>query len=217
MDRNRLTGIARMHMGAQKSHQTRERGFIYYHGLRTAKLALHLSLRIPETVGVDEDVLFAGALFHDLGKGGPEHNVAGAVRAMSILNGACGKDELRAVAELIEHHNLRDRSPALPVASRIVQDADILDHMGGQMVWLSLFWSANHDRGPDETLEYYYSEEHQAYIERLRSLLNFDAAVAEFDSRRMLQETFFKRLGEEMEGRFVDETTLPVSGEALPQ
>lgn len=209
MDRNRLIGIARMYMGSQKTSPTRERGYTYHHGLRTANLAQELVARLDEPLGVEEDVLFAGALFHDLGKGEEDHHLVGAARAMSVLNGALSPDELRQVAELIEHHNQRDAAETLPVASRVVQDADTIDHMGVQRVWLALFQSAGEERGPAETVEHYFGAAHQAYIASLRDRLHFSPAVEEFDRRMRVQETVFSHLADEVQGHFCQ---LPASG-----
>ena len=50
------------------SHERREPGWAYRHGLRTANLSLWLRERLfPEEAGMD-DILYTAALFHDCAK-----------------------------------------------------------------------------------------------------------------------------------------------------
>jgi uncharacterized protein len=84
MDIERINQIAYESMAHRKTHQGREPGFILYHGRRTAQIALRLAAQINGAV--DRNILYTGALFHDIGKGTEPHNEAGAriVRKESI-------------------------------------------------------------------------------------------------------------------------------------
>lgn len=77
MDTKLLQEIAFKKMGKLKAHLQREPGHIYYHGLRVAKLSLNLrKMLFSETTEFD-DIIYVGALFHDIGKGIEPHEETG--------------------------------------------------------------------------------------------------------------------------------------------
>ncbi len=199
MNRDRLLDIAREAMAGRKTHRGRERGFVFHHGRRTARLALSLHEALGRPEGLDPDGLFAAGLFHDVGKGAPAHHEAGARAARALLAGEVDAEALERIAFLIENHSHRGR-PELPLDVHVLQDADLLDHFGAPMIWLLVSFAASHGRSPRATLAYYHGEVHRRHLEGSRAALNLPAALRAFDARRRLELDFLARLEAEEDG-----------------
>jgi len=103
MDRERVIQIARAAMGHNRTHPARERGYVFHHALRTARIALALVERIDEapTLEASEDEVFAAALFHDVAKGEEPHNEAAARCVGELLT----DERTAAVARIVREHN----------------------------------------------------------------------------------------------------------------
>ena len=189
MDVEKITQRAKDNMASRRSRATREPGAIFDHGRRTAQIAMKLQDRLDATV--DRDILFTGALLHDIGKGREPHNEIGANIVAELFEDLCEPDELESVCEIIRDHNQRLRSGECSMAARIVQDADILDKVGPISPWLAFYWSATRDRTIDDTLAYLHSDENERYHTRMRNLLNFDVSTGIFDQRARFENEFF--------------------------
>ena len=135
LDRDHVEQVAREFMGYQRAIATREPGWTFHHGLRVAKIALEIATLLGE--GLDMDVLFVGGLFHDVGKGEEQHNVRGAELAGQLLAPHCTEREMSGVCEIVELHNQRKYSKDHSAPVRIVQDADLVDHVGPVTPWLA--------------------------------------------------------------------------------
>ena len=70
-------------MASRQESKDREPGWLYHHGRRVARIALRLADEIG--AAVDRDVMYAGALFHDIGKGAEPHNEIGAAITREAL------------------------------------------------------------------------------------------------------------------------------------
>ena len=200
LSRDQLLSIAKESMSERKAQPTREFGYLLHHGQRVAALSLTLCQRLNPTAPIDLEVLFAAALFHDVGKCIGSHAETGAKLATGLLQDTCSPDELAQIAFLINQHNKRNQ-PDLPLAAHILQDADVLDHFGTQNIWLCFFHSAHSERSPQDTLDYYHSEENKRYLESCRALLNLDIARDAYDQRLIFEQAFIKRFGDELVGR----------------
>ncbi len=77
MDIEKIDQIAHENMAQRRPDPNREPGFILHHGRRTAQIALRLAEQI--NVNMHRDILYTGALFHDVGKGTEPHNETGRV------------------------------------------------------------------------------------------------------------------------------------------
>ncbi len=201
MDKQRIFEIARQSMGTRKGLLTREVGNLLHHGQRVAALALNLHEQVDANNTIDQDVLYTAGLFHDIGKGINPHAETGAELAKSLLQEACSPDDCAQVVELIRLHNKRGRSD-LPLAAHILQDADVLDHIGAQSIWLCFAFNAYTERGPNGALAYYTGAENQHIQPLWRAMLNLEISRKVFDQRLAVEQQFMQRFGEEMAGEF---------------
>lgn len=181
------------------SHDRREPGWPYRHGLRTANLALWLREKLfPDQWDMD-DILYAAALFHDCAKDdGDDHAEAGARRAAEYLRGIVADDDMPAVTRAIRLHNKRGQ-PCMD-QEKLLQDADIIDHFGTIEVWLNVSYSVLGGEGPERSLKF-YDTEWRAMVGELRALLNYELSKVIYDDRIAYNDSFIVRLREESEGR----------------
>jgi uncharacterized protein len=170
----------------------REPGFVFYHGRRTAQIALKLAGQIDAQV--DRDILYAGALFHDVGKGSNPHNEVGAHMVRDLLGGVCQPEELERICQIVREHNQRRQPNAYAPETRLVQDADLLDHVGPIGPWLTFYWNATHGETIDDALCFFHSEENAHLQESTRNALNLDISVRIFDQRIAFERQFFAAL-----------------------
>jgi HD superfamily phosphodiesterase len=199
MDRQRIIDIAREALGELDSHDGRERGFVFRHGLAVARLAVNLSRQVQADVDVSDEVLFCGGLFHDCAKDSPDHAAAGARKVRRLLADELPPDDIDAVAHLVEHHNDRGK-PTHAAAVHVLQDADVLDHLGAQNIWLAIYFAATHDRDLAETVAFYRHEQADGDHETARASLNFETSRREFDRRIAVTDAFYAELEHENVG-----------------
>jgi HD superfamily phosphodiesterase len=199
VNREKLIEIGREAMAGRAVHAGREAGFTFHHGRRVGGVAVSLWERLGRPSEVDPDIVYAAGLFHDLGKGEPVHNEAGAEEVRRLLAEVCEPHEVSEIALLVARHTERGRE-GLSLAARIVQDADVLDHFGGQLIWKLFVYSARHDRSPWAALQYYWCDEHQDWIDGARAGLNLDVSREAFESRRRVETAFLERFRAELDG-----------------
>jgi len=134
MDLAKIKRIAFDEM-AQKVHWCGEKSGKYYHGERTAKLALTLREYVLPGDGSHDDILTVAAWLHDIASGESDHPLKGAERAKILLAGHCTEREIREIYDIMYRHDERqsvsdaDRDE-FSVYAKIQQDADFLDHLG---------------------------------------------------------------------------------------
>ena len=190
MDIELIEAIAREVMEEQRSKLEREPGWLYYHGRRTARLSQWLAKEL--SARVDPDVVYTGALFHDVGLGSEPHNQVGAQRARELLEAHCTPQELDAICDVIERHNRR-RDASAPLAARIVQDADLLDHVGIIGVWTTIYANGVNAVRFEDHQRAHLSEQRMTARQNLRRDLNFGVAKKLFDLRVAEERAFFDR------------------------
>jgi uncharacterized protein len=189
MDLTRVKQIAEEALAKRQGHAAREPDWLLHHGRRTARLALWLCDQVQAEV--DRDTLYMGALLHDVAKGNEPHNETGAAMTSTLLADHCTQSELAEIRELIRCHSLRGQPDDLSLAAKIVQDADILDHVGAIDVWLAFYWSgAQHETVADH-MRFIHGEENARYRGKMRVLLNFAVAQRLYDERIAFEDTFF--------------------------
>ena len=202
MDMDRIEGIAHDSMAGRRSDVGREPGYVLDHGRRTASIALKLAdtLADSQETAVDREVLHVAALFHDIGKGHEYHNQVGARMVRNLLNGLCTPGEIRRICHAILEHPQRVKPNDYGLATRILQDADILDHVGAVGVWRKFYRRATTGETIDDALRGFHSEEHARHELWMRGSLNLDVSVDVFDQRLELEKAFFQELAREQRG-----------------
>jgi uncharacterized protein len=191
MQVEQIIEIAKRAMGSSKV-DIREPGYTYDHGRRTASIALHLA--DAHGAPVDRDVLHAAALFHDIGKGNNRHNEVGARLVRELLEHACSPAEIDRISQIILEHPLRMKPNSYTLETKLIQDADVLDHIGPIGPWRTFYVSAAQDKTLDCVLEYYHSDENIESLEWMREALNLNESVVIFDKRAAFERQFFAEL-----------------------
>ncbi|MBN2257453.1 MAG: HD domain-containing protein [Anaerolineaceae bacterium] len=189
MNMEKIEQIARDCMRNRQEQQYREPGWLYHHGHRVARIALRLADELD--LAVDRDVMVAGALFHDIGKGSEPHNEVGASITRKALTNACMPDELDAICDIIRSHNQRGLSDQYSDAVKIVQDADEVDHVGPIALWMSFYWSGMHNETFDDHVHFIEGAENANTQKLMRGRLNYDVSRRIFDERIAYEKQFF--------------------------
>ena len=190
MKLQRIEQIAQDQMVGLRS-DTREPGWILYHGQRTGKIAVFLARKLNSEV--DCNVLYTAGLFHDIGKGKDSHNEVGAHLTKSLLKGIVTSSELYKICDAIHFHNQRNKSDSFSDYVKLVQDADLIDHVGMIDVWMAFYGSGHHGESIHDHLAYYKGEACRRWRNYMRTHLNFQASVRIFDERIQLEDDFLSR------------------------
>ncbi len=198
MKLNKIEEIAHAVLLNNKGAQPlREPGYIYYHGQRVAELCKWLCSQVGAK-GINKNNLYAASLFHDIAKGKAHHALAGSKIIGDVLGDSVNNSERENIERLVREHNLRELPNKCSRDSKILQDADILDHFGAQGVWLSTCITVKSGKIQQDMIDYVFGQNEKAYIKERYSQLNFTASKNEFKRRMRFQKNFFKRLREEM-------------------
>jgi uncharacterized protein len=201
MDLELIKQRAFENLGKRKAHRHRETGFIYYHGVRVARLVINLrKLVLPEDSSMDE-LLQAAAYFHDVAKGIEPHSKYGALLVKEMLMDLCTEEELEQIAALIACHAHRKKRE-YNAYEMLLQDADLLDHFGTVELWMNFYYYALEDKSMDASLEF-YNTEFEALAAKNRSLLNYDVSRQIFDEKLEFLNSFLKRMEIESKGDIV--------------
>lgn len=177
-----------------------ERGYRYYHGLRTANLACALAR--AEKLAVRQEELYIGAFLHDVGKAdylGVDHGPRGQEIIEAEIAHLFAPTELELVGSIVSNHYARHRGSALPVEVLLVQDADAIDHFGSNAVWLAFHWAKHQGRTQNETMQFYHNEDRQ-WRERALHGLNFARSRQEMGHRLARIDDFFAHWAKEEAG-----------------
>lgn len=200
MDFERLDSVARKLMKNRKAHPERELGSVYDHGQRVAKLVVTLRESVvPEDSSMD-DILRLAAMFHDVGKGIEPHAAFGPPIMLQAVRGIVGEDEAREAARLIETHcDRRPNEPVHDVWARLLQDADLIDHIGTYNVWMDIQYYAHQGGGVADEAEF-LKENAESYARHHRTQLNFPVSVRIYDDRIGFYLEFARRFQVEARG-----------------
>lgn len=139
-----IRDVAFREIGQRASHPFKEKGNKFHHGQRVAQsikelaeLILYRGDLAPVTVA---------AWLHDISNGEvshKEHGKVGAGKVAEMIKGLCTDIELKQICHFIEVHDERDISVDT-IELKLLQDADLLDHFGTQLIWC-LFQAALKD------------------------------------------------------------------------
>ncbi len=176
-------------MGLRQDLPFREPGWSLYHGKRTGRIACHLRELLK--VGVDPGELYVAGLFHDIGKDQDHHAQVGAQCTKNLLSNLISPETLETICEAIHLHNKRKNSDSFNDFTKLLQDADIIDHVGFIDIWMAFYWSGHHNESIKEHLQYYKGEDREQFHEYMKTHLNFDVSRQMFEDRIEKSEQFF--------------------------
>jgi len=193
-------------MKNQRSPVNHEKAEKYYHGQRTALLAVNLRKRLfPEDAGSD-DILTVAGWFHDIMNDGAEHHEArGAEKAREVLRPHCSAEELDAVCDIICAHDDRKQEKNYSNLIKLVQDADLLDHFGAFDVWRMFAYTITHDQTIMEAMEFMKTRDPREHLGQL----NFDISKQIYEEKMRFLMQFTERFAVECAGGIWGEDFLP--------
>ncbi len=197
MNLQKIKEIAKHLMVERKAQLEREKGGIYYHGERVANLALALRKEILPDNSSYDDILTVSALFHDCAKGIEPHDEYGSIVARHALKNHLPEDELNKVINLIEVHCMRKPdNNDYDAYTKILQDADMIDHFGIYQIWMNIQYWAHTDGSFHDMIDY-YKKNHESNSSKHRKLLNYEYSKNIFDERIAFEREFVLRLYDE--------------------
>ena len=190
MDVQRIEEIAQAEMAGLRC-DSREPGWILYHGQRTGKLAVLLAGKL--NCQVDCDILYTAGLFHDIGKGNDLHNEVGANLTRNLLSGIVTSSELDTICDVIRYHNQREKTDSFSDYVKLIQDADLIDHVGLIDVWTAFYWSGHHGESIHDHIAYYQGQECRKWRAYMRSHLNYEVSEQMFEERINWEDDLLSR------------------------
>ncbi|WP_353893208.1 HD domain-containing protein [Proteinivorax hydrogeniformans] len=181
-------------------YKERETGYLYYHGLRVANLSLNLANMLGDLSNNTKERMYIAAIFHDVAKGREPHNLTGAIKTKNLLKQVLSQQEINEIARLIYYHNRRGNDN-LHLETKILQDADIIDHTGTLDVWLGMHYVVDEDLSPKQALKFFLGGSWHQMVVQQRAKLNFPLSKRVYDKRVYYAEKFFKKMAWEMKGK----------------
>ena len=204
MDLAKIEQLAEKLMAHRKVHAEREVGGAHAHGKRVAVLAAELKKRIfPGEHGISDE-LKAAAWFHDVGKGIEPHARYGAAITREALSGLCTKEQLDEICAYVSEHAYRDpQNNSYSANTKLLQDADLLDHYGTFAVWMDFFYDSHKEKSFSESAvdNDFHLEKHR---KTARDALNYNESKRIFDEKIAFVSAFYARMRIEAEGLIAD-------------
>lgn len=190
MNISKIEKIAEKEMRKKQVHKFREPGWLLYHGRRTGKIAVHLSKKL--NLDVDKDLLYVTGLFHDIGKGKKPHTETGAKKTKDLLKDYTSKKELEEICRTIEDHNHRKKSDNFSTITKLIQDADLIDHVGNIDIWMAFYWCGSNEESIGEHLEWLNGKEYRQFREYMRTHMNYKLSKEILEQRIRKSDKFFE-------------------------
>lgn len=194
MNLNQIQTVAHKEMAHRRDIETREPGWSYYHGKRTGKIAMHLARTLD--CDADADTLLVAGLFHDVGKGNKRNNEVGAAMTRELLAEFVSNEHLDTICEIVRCHCLRtksgDNSNGFSEATKLIQDADLIDHVGHIDIWLGFYWGGHHGQSIADRIAWYSGGEAKRWHRYMRDHLNYDVSRQMLEERIQLEDRFYQ-------------------------
>ncbi|MCO6450286.1 MAG: HD domain-containing protein [Caldilineales bacterium] len=150
---------------AQALYDDSDAAHAFDHVLRVTRLAEH----IAEMEGADVQIVRTAGLLHDCARLEPDHHLAGARRARTLL---AGKDPafVDAVAHCIEAHRFSTEPHPATLEAQCLCDADKLDAIGAVGVARAFAFAGHHNNrlwsAPLSELQVEIGEDRRGYRQR---------------------------------------------------
>ncbi len=195
MQLDRIAEIAADYFKNKRSHVYKDIGNKYYHGIRTAELALDLRRRLFPDDASHDDVIRVASWFHDCQNGSDEHCEAGARYCEGALRGLCTESELRAICAIVRVHDDRSHRVTYDVPTMLVQDADLLDHFGSYDVIMATLQCNYEDKPVAEVVRWLYDR--RKAVPQYSRELNFEISREIFLEKIEFMTMFADRMKSE--------------------
>jgi len=202
MELDKMARLASELLRGKRSHPYKEVGNKYYHGLRTAKLAVTLRKLILPDDDSHDDILTAAAWFHDCANGGADHGNVGADYCMTALRGLCTDEELDEICHIIRVHDDRTHKVEYSPWVKLHQDADHLDHFGSYDVMMAFLECNGHDRTIDDMIKWFL-EMRPGQRGKVKAQLNYDVSRRIYDEKIDFMVMFGERFKAECDGEII--------------
>ena len=211
MDLDAIAKIAADEMANKRSYPWKALGDKYYHGQRTAKLAVRLrQILFPEMTDKDE-ILTVAAWFHDICNSRDVHRKVhgekGAELVRELIAEHCTAIELDEICGLITIHDERG-TESDSIILKLHQDADHLDHLGTNAVRRTINDAAGQDRPMREEMREKREHLFEAKTAIWRIEVHFDLSRRIYDEKMAFFFEFADRFETEMNGGIWNETQL---------
>ena len=203
MNLEKMSSLASELLENKRSHPYKELGNKYYHGIRTAKLALKLRKIILPCDDSHDDILTAAAWFHDCANGNSDHCRSGAEFCRTALKGLCTDEELEEICYIIKVHDDRTHTVDYSPWIKIHQDADHLDHFGSYDVMMAFLESNAHDRTIEDMVKWFL-EMRPGQRDKVKAQLNYDISRRIYDEKTDFMVEFGKRFKAETDGEIIE-------------
>jgi hypothetical protein len=213
MDKPAILDWARERMASEEAGAL-ETGYRYYHGLRVGALAVELGERLK--LPVPPDLLYIAGVLHDVGKAGYMGQKPHGPRGAKLIRKHAGAwfepEELERVCLMVENHYERPLSkwyadrqkPEWPDEVLVIQDADLIDHVGYNQVWRNFLIARHKDRTSTEVISRFWRHERaKEWWAESHASLNFDVSRVEFLAREQRFIEFCRGFEIELHGRFL--------------
>ncbi len=207
-----LRAVLKSTLSEKSSHVWKEPGNKYDHGLRTATLALRLkaALGLSDTA-VNPDILTVAAWFHDVCNSAdePDHENAGADLLPSLIGQYCTAEELDEIRHLVRVHDTRLKS--IPTEERLctyshavllLQDADLLDHVGTYSVWATFSDLVYRRKTPYDYVAPFENGAFDRWAESWRIKMNYEETRAIYNEKIAFEVAFARRMKRELSGEY---------------
>ena len=191
-----------------------ERGYRLHHGERVGAIAASLARRL-DAGGTSPDIYRVAGLLHDIGKAGYRGPEPHGPRGAQIVRAEAAQwfepAELALVCLMVENHYARPLSrwyegvekPVWPLPVLIMQDADLIDHVGANYLWITINPGRRDGLSPAGLLAIRNepgARRGEGWVRDCLRSLNFEESRAEVVRRQRLADAFYAEVALGPEG-----------------
>lgn len=203
---------ARERLAGKSSHVWKEPGNKYDHGIRTAILAKKLKAEIGICADeTDDRILTAAAWLHDIcnADGEADHEKVGAELLPDLIGAFCSAEELDRIMHMVRVHDTRLKEVPLDERLKvyspdilILQDADLLDHLGTYSVWATFSDLVYRRKTPYDYIAAFRNGAFDRFAERWRVRINYPQSLAIYEEKIAFETAFAARMIRELNGEY---------------
>ncbi|MGM9625403.1 MAG: HD domain-containing protein [Eubacteriales bacterium] len=203
---------ARERLAGKSSHVWKEPSNKYDHGIRTAILAKKLKAEIGICADeTDDRILTAAAWLHDIcnADGEADHEKVGAELLPELIGAYCSDTELERIMRMVRVHDTRLKDVPLDERLKvyspdilILQDADLLDHLGTYSVWATFSDLVYRRKTPYDYTAAFRNGAFDRFAERWRIRINYPQSLVIYEEKIAFETEFAARMIRELNGEY---------------